>query len=820
MTLGSSSTTTFTIAKTVGGVGNLNITSATVSGAPFLKAADTCTGASLTDALSTCTVNIAFSPTAVGPFAGTLSVLTNASNGTTKIASFTGSGVAVGATVTGSITSPPPFGDVAVGSSGTATFTITKDGGVEGLTTTSATVSGAPFLKTADNCTGNTLANVSDACTIEVMFSPTVVGLSVGTLTVLTNATNGSDKIAALTGTGVVTAATVTGGLLPLSFDFGSVPVGSPSTTTFTISRTGGAENLTIADVAVSGLPFLITSDACTGASLTAFGTCDIDVEYNPAVEGFSAGTLTVVTNATDGTDKIAGLSGNGVSGVTVTGSIAPSPVNYGDVTVGSLSTNTFTITNTGGTGNLTIASAAVSGGSFLKTSDACTGASLALGNTCTIDVAFSPTALGASTGMLTVVTNATDGTDKIAALSGNGVSGVTVTGSIAPGSVNYGDVTVGSLSTSPFTITNTGGTGNLTIASATVSAGSFLKTSDACTGASLALGNTCTIDVAFNPTAVGASAATLTVLTNATNGTTKIAGVTGNGVTGATVTGSVAPVSFNFGSVPVGSPSITTFTISRTGGTGNLTIASAAVSGLPFLITSDTCTGASLPALGTCTIDVEYNPTAAGTFAGTLTVVTDATNGNKKIAALNGTSPASPSPSPTSPGTIAFSSAEYAFNENIGTATIFVLRAGGSAGAVTVNYTTADGTASAANGDYVATSSPPNSPLSWEDGDASPKTIAIVIPSHPSTQESKEFSLILSGATGGATLGDASIASVGLVGEGSSTSTGGGCALSSSAIRNPLADVAGMIVILVGLVVWRHRAMRRLTIRHVSRFR
>jgi len=58
----------------------------------------------------------------------------------------------------------------------------------------------------------------------------------------------------------------------------------------------------------------------------------------------------------------------------------------------------------------------------------------------------------------------------------------------------------------------------------------------------------------------------------------------------------------------------------------------------------------------------------------------------------------------PAQPGSLQFNAASYNVNENQGTATITVARTGGSAGSVTVNYATSNGTATAGS-DYTATS-------------------------------------------------------------------------------------------------------------------
>lgn len=99
--------------------------------------------------------------------------------------------------------------------------------------------------------------------------------------------------------------------------------------------------------------------------------------------------------------------------------------------------------------------------------------------------------------------------------------------------------------------------------------------------------------------------------------------------------------------------------------------------------------------------------------------------------------------------GAIQFSGATYSVNENGGVATISVTRTGGSAGAVTVNYSTSNGTATAGS-DYASTSGT----LTFADGETT-KTFTIPITNDTLFEGNETINLTLSGPTGGATLGN-----------------------------------------------------------------
>jgi hypothetical protein len=102
----------------------------------------------------------------------------------------------------------------------------------------------------------------------------------------------------------------------------------------------------------------------------------------------------------------------------------------------------------------------------------------------------------------------------------------------------------------------------------------------------------------------------------------------------------------------------------------------------------------------------------------------------------------------PPEPGFFKFSSDSYEVDENKGTIQIVVKRVDGSDGAVTVDYTSSDGTAKAGE-DYTSVSNT----LNWKDGDASDKTITIPIIDDNDFENDETFTLNLSNETGGAGL-------------------------------------------------------------------
>lgn len=99
-------------------------------------------------------------------------------------------------------------------------------------------------------------------------------------------------------------------------------------------------------------------------------------------------------------------------------------------------------------------------------------------------------------------------------------------------------------------------------------------------------------------------------------------------------------------------------------------------------------------------------------------------------------------------PGTIKFSEASFEAAETAGQAVITVERSGGEDDAVSVQYATSDGTATAGQ-DYTAASGT----LSWAAGDGSAKTFTVPLANDGVAEGTETVHLTLSNPTGGAAL-------------------------------------------------------------------
>jgi len=427
-------------------------------------------------------------------------------------------------------------------------------------------------------------------------------------------------------------------GLSPDSLTFSNQQLASTSPPqAVTLSNTGTAP-LAIAGIAISGAnsgDFAQTNN-CDG-SVIAGGSCTINITFTPTQDGTRNGTLTVTDNSNGaiGSLQTVSLAGTGIS--IPVASVSPPNLTFGSQGIGTTSgPHPVTLTNTG-TAALSVSSITASG-DFAQSNNC--GGSVAAGGSCTINVTFTPTAIGTRNGTLTVTdnSNGVSGSQQAVSLTGTGIN---PGGSVSPTSLAFGNQADGTTSASKkVTLTSTGTT-NLMFSGITftgANAGDFGQTNNC--PATMALGAKCTINVTFTPSMVGSESAMLGVNDNAANSPQTVA-LSGTGVSPVTL----SPPTLSFGNQADGTTSAAKTVTLTNNLSASLAISSVATSG--DFAQTNTC-GASVPSKGKCTINVTFTPSVVGAETGTLTV-TDAGSNSPQTASLTGTGIAQATVSPTS---------------------------------------------------------------------------------------------------------------------------------------------------------------------------
>ena len=196
---------------------------------------------------------------------------------------------------------------------------------------------------------------------------------------------------------------------------------------------------------------------------------------------------------------------------------------------------------------------------------------------------------------------------------------------SVTPATLAIGNQVLNTTSVAQLVTLSNNGTADLSITSVGVTganAADFAQTNDC--GATLVAGNFCTFSVTFTPQALGGRFASLAIGSNDPVHPLLSVGLSGSG-TGPVA--SVSPASLTFADQLINTQSAArVITLTNI---GNVTLVFAAVT--PFSITgtnpgdflqTTTC-GASLAPAASCTISVQFLPTAAGARAATLEIAT-----------------------------------------------------------------------------------------------------------------------------------------------------------------------------------------------------
>ncbi|HSZ61468.1 MAG TPA: choice-of-anchor D domain-containing protein [Terriglobales bacterium] len=597
--------------------------------------------------------SVVFQPTAVGNPTITISFDDQNSQ---PIVSLPTSGV--GATVGTLLPTPSQlvFGNIVVGSTQSSSVVLSNSGGTA-LNINQATLSGAGF--TLSNLPVPMTLQPGGSTSATITFAPPSTGNFSGGITFVTDADGVSKNVVLnLSGAGVAPG---TLSPSPSSLAFGSIQVGAKASLSETLTNTGSS-SVTITQVTPSGTGFSVTG-LTLPVTLASSQTISFTANFSPTSAGADTGSLSIVSNASNSPLSIP-LSGTALAAGAL--SASPSSENFGNVTVGANKSVPIVVTNTGGE-SVIISSAAASGTGFTVTGQT-PPITLTAGQSATFNAVFTPTAAGASTGALTITSNATNPTLSVP-LSGTGVAQGDLVSS--PTTFSFGNIQDGTSKSLPGTLTNTGGS-TLTISAASAS-GTGFSLSGLTLPVTLTAGQSTSFSVLFSPTSPGAASGSVTITSNGSNPNLSIP-LSGTGVTQGTLTAN--PTSISFVNVQVGNSTSISETLTNTGGS-TVTISSATVTGTAFSISGLTLP-LSLTTGQSVTFTATFTPATAGAASGSISVASNASNSPLAIA-LSGTG--------TAAGTLAVSPTTLAFgNVNVGSSSALAGSLTASGSAVTVN--------------------------------------------------------------------------------------------------------------------------------------
>jgi hypothetical protein len=392
------------------------------------------------------------------------------------------------------------FGNVAVGQSATQQLTY-KNVGTASATITGVIITGYDFGYAGPKLPVTVPPGQSVSLTIR--FRPDDADSSNVTLKLSTNATVTPSQVS-LSGTGVQPAPSIS--VNPATLAFGNILVGSNKQMTVSISNPG-KQSLSLSKATLTGTGFTM-SGLTTPLTLAAGKSSSFTVTFHPAVAAVESGSISLSSNAPNSPFKIS-LSGTGTQPLI---SVVPSPVSFGNVSVGLTNTQTVAINNSG-TGDLTVTQSAGPGTGFSVTGLALP-MTVAPGKSATFTLSFHPASSGSQTSSVVLVSNAPASPTTVS-VSGTGTAAVNQISSSAS-SLSFGTDLVGTTTSQNVTLTNTG-TVNVTISQINVAPTSF-KASGLTFPLTLSAGETAGFSLSFTPAAAGAVTGTASVISTATD--------------------------------------------------------------------------------------------------------------------------------------------------------------------------------------------------------------------------------------------------------------------------------------------------------------
>ena len=395
------------------------------------------------------TFQVVFAPDSAANFNGIVSFATNFHGGSNVLnVSVSGTGVAGLAAASPTYFLSPgttslSFGNTLVGTSGSQTLSLTNTG-TGSVSISQVSVAGTGF--SVSGFFGTVTLAAGQSLSLSVNFAPPSVGTGSGSISVVSTAT--SSPTVSLSGTGVQPAISV----VPPSFSFTNVTVGTTNTQTVTITNPGTA-NLTVSQASLVGTNFSF-SGLTLPLTVAPGGSSPFTVSFAPSSATTYSASLTLANNSPT-PSAIVPMSGSAVSPI-LTLSASPTSFSFPSTTTGTSSASqSVTLTNSG---NSVVSISQVTASTNFSVSGLTLPVSLSAGQSTTFSVIFAPTTTGSLSGTVTVTSNASNSPTTIT-LSGSGASSTSPSVGLtwSPSSTTYSsfDIYRGTTSGGPYTKIN-----------------------------------------------------------------------------------------------------------------------------------------------------------------------------------------------------------------------------------------------------------------------------------------------------------------------------------------------------------------------------
>jgi hypothetical protein len=628
-------TTTQSLTLTSTGTSPVTVNSAAITGAGF-----TIVGGSFPVRLNptqTVTLQVQFDPISPGTASGQITINSNSASGNTTVVTLTGTGT----TVSSPQTSPQlavsatslSFGNVTVNTATTQSLTLTSTG-TSPVTVSATTISGAGFAIVGGGLP--VALNPTQSVTLQVLFDPTTPGAASGQVTISSNSTVGGTALVALNGMGTA-APSPQLNVSAATLSFGSVTVNTATTQSLTLTSTGTSP-VTVNSATIVGTGFTVTGGSLP-ATLSPSQSMTLQVQFSPTATGAASGQITINSNSSGGNTTLVSLSGTSIAAPSPQLAVSAATLSFGSVTVNTATTQSLTLTSTG-TSPVTVNSAAINGVGF-----SIFGSSLPVTlnptQSMTLQVQFLPTAIGAAGGQITINSDSSTGPTTQVTLDGTSTAAPSPQLAVSAATLSFGSVTVNTATTQALTLTSTG-TSPVTVNSGVITGAGF-----SLLGSSLPMTlnptQSMTLLVQFNPTGTGTASGQITINSDSSTGSTVLVTLSGTSTAAPSPQLTVSAASLSFGSLMVNTAATQSLTLTSTG-TSPVTVNSATITGSGFTIVSGSLP-VSLNPTESVTLQVQFDPTTAGTATGQITISSNSSTGSTTVVTLGGTGTAAPIP-------------------------------------------------------------------------------------------------------------------------------------------------------------------------------
>lgn len=276
------------------------------------------------------------------------------------------------------------------------------------------------FSTPYDGCSGATLQNNGDSCTVNVQFNPSMIGPHSATLR-LPDPSGATDV--ALGGNGIT--GDLTASPNPLSFNSQPYYYGGQQQG-LNLDNPSNSASTQVSSITITGPDAgrfsLAYGQNCATQLINGGSSCSMGIGFDPGGAPGSFHAQVEIASDAASSPLIVPLNATALSGAHQTAT--PDPVAFGDVAVGQNASRMVTLANDGDYPMQSQQLIAVTGRPdvFFLTDDTCAGQTINPGQSCTVVAHFKPTASGAQDASLFIINGNQNPPVNQIGLNGNGV--------------------------------------------------------------------------------------------------------------------------------------------------------------------------------------------------------------------------------------------------------------------------------------------------------------------------------------------------------------------------------------------------------------